>query len=60
VFNYRLPGHADYGHDRSPASGGRPLCPACGRIVAAREGIVIAGVPVHLRCALHRRRRFTR
>jgi hypothetical protein len=55
MFHYELPGHPDHARAASndPADEGR--CAACGRVTTPNERIVIAGVPVHLRCALRRR-----
>jgi hypothetical protein len=58
LFNYKLPGHPD--RMLPSADGGTPSgahgCPLCARRVGARDGISIAGVRVHLVCALNRRR----
>lgn len=57
MFHYALPGHSDYNDDDpTDARAGRRRCAVCRRIAGARDHIVIAGVPVHLSCALERRR----
>jgi len=54
LFNYKLPGHPD--RMAPVAENGARGCPLCARRVSARDGISIAGVRVHLVCALDRRR----
>jgi hypothetical protein len=52
LFDMRLPGHPDYpGPPRA-----EQRCAACGRGVHARDAIEIAGVALHLECAVSRRR----
>jgi hypothetical protein len=55
MFNYDLPGHADHRDPRRGARADEPRCAACRLKVTARTGIQIAGVWIHLRCALDRR-----
>jgi hypothetical protein len=55
MFHYHLPGHPD----RSGAPGDDPAeqpCAVCGRHVSDGERLIIAGVALHLACAVARRR----
>jgi hypothetical protein len=52
----RSSGHSDRASPEPPGSADERRCVACGRMTSPRERILIAGVPLHLTCALARRR----
>jgi hypothetical protein len=55
MFHYQAIGYLqEVGLTRSPAT--QPRCPACGRPITDADGVTIAGVRLHLSCALRRRR----
>ncbi len=55
MFHYHLPGHPDRAASPGDDSAAQ-LCAVCGRHVSADERLIIAGVALHLACAVARRR----
>jgi hypothetical protein len=48
--------HSHQARPEKPGAEDERRCAACGRMTTPRERILIAGVPLHLTCALARRR----
>jgi hypothetical protein len=56
LFDIRLPGHPEDGKPSPLEPRRQHRCPACGGRVSDKDAIKIAGVALHLGCALYRRR----